>query len=64
MAPGMKYSKSNRHPDCKCTFGKQKGYISQNTTNCPVHQNESIDEDGDKYYVIDGHRIYFPKGIE
>jgi len=60
----MKYSISNRHPDCRCVFGKQRGYISQNTTNCPVHFNESVDEDGDKYYVKDGYRIYFLEGIE
>ena len=64
MAPNIKYSISNRHPNCKCTFGKQRGYVSQNTTYCPIHWNESIDEDGNKYYIKDGNRIYFEEGIE
>jgi len=74
MPPKQKYSKSNRHPRCKCrtktayynrfkrkkTYRplKQMGYVYVDTSNCPIHQSERLDDDGKRFYEENGKRIY------
>ena len=34
------------------------GYVYVDTSNCPIHQSERLDDDGKRFYEENGKRIY------